>query len=830
MIDGPLHSIYPRSSGRGLGFTANELNRTGPELMVGHMFASFPPHNQDAMKTDISKFCRDYESLLGPVNDSIQGTIDACSASAIQSTLKPTIAGLNDVKHRLKNLTDKILGQQAYMLIFGPLKSGKSTLMNALSGSYVSEVTSLPAYPCLVYVKHGQKKSYALSRYNGKVSEFSSNEHLQDKVKQCHVSLSDRLCQSEAEGRDFEPGLDYAEAIRRIDIQLPISGLSDSNTVLVDTPGLYSRMKFGYDLMTREFRNSAACAVFVVKTDNLYLEQVFDEFTELLKIFSRIFLVVNIDASKKDLSSDGTLMPSLESQHPEQIIKAFETLSMSASLRDAYDTGRLRIFSIDLLNAASKLLTAGPDGDTNGDASMASFHNFTEELTSYLNSNEYFREFMGDSLKQGQLFCREVVSFVAPDAMEEFRKMVSKMDKDIGVLKTKRLAADEMLNADKDGVFLSVQRRRPEIVEGMAEHFQEELLEVLMNELNEWFSSHESLLDLGASRWSPALNEFAVKIAKETFRKSRKVLETPMAGADFSEEAIKLLATLEFMPSEIGKIVLSDIEGRLEVPQCSITIEDHRIPVKKSIWDWIFFRSHASVRRKVFGSPDQLDQPMSPAAKAKRIGGDGKAALVEIFEEYVGNHFPQIPTICAKQIITEYIEDFSVKLTERLEDTRNDIESQIKNLQSKIDETSDVRNSVQTLEEQMSGFEKSIDNLFDEHIKPEEPEVSAIEAESDEAQPESESNPDNIFDMDEDSLDQPTIAVLPDSQDADDDEEPVAVSGTTTRIEDLDLAVDAKEGSDTDELEEETGEPAASDDDNDDEIPPSRIAFKSDND
>ena len=32
----------------------------------------------------------------------------------------------------------------------GPLKSGKSTLLNAISGSYVSEVTTLPAYADLV--------------------------------------------------------------------------------------------------------------------------------------------------------------------------------------------------------------------------------------------------------------------------------------------------------------------------------------------------------------------------------------------------------------------------------------------------------------------------------------------------------------------------------------------------------------------------------------------------------------------------------------------------------------------------------------------------------
>jgi ribosome biogenesis GTPase A len=39
------------------------------------------------------------------------------------------------------------------VLIFGPLKSGKSTLMNAIAAAYVSEVSSLPAYPCLVCVR-----------------------------------------------------------------------------------------------------------------------------------------------------------------------------------------------------------------------------------------------------------------------------------------------------------------------------------------------------------------------------------------------------------------------------------------------------------------------------------------------------------------------------------------------------------------------------------------------------------------------------------------------------------------------------------------------------
>ena len=677
------------------------------------------------MKTEISKFCKDYEKVLAPINEAIKKTVDACSVASVQPTLKNSLAGLNDVNHRLKTLTDKILGQQAYLLIFGPLKSGKSTLMNALSASYVSEVTSLPAYPCLVYVRHGEKAAYSMTRYNGKISEFSSNDALQEKVQQCHVSLSERLCQSEAESRDFEPGLDYAEAIRRIDIQLPIQNLQESSTVLVDTPGLYSRMKFGYDLMTREFRNSAACAVFVVKTDNLYLEQVFDEFTELLKIFSRIFLVVNIDASKKDLSSDGTLKPSLESQQPEQIIRAFETLSMSASLRDAYESGRLRIFSIDLLNAASRLLSAGEGSSPADDPELKPFNQFTQELTNYLNSNEYFLEFMGDSLKQGQLFCSEVRGHISKDSLGEFEKLINRLDSKLGDLKTKRLAADEMLNADKDGVFLSVQKRRPEIVSGLADQFREELLEGLTDQLDEWLNTNESLDDLGSQRWSPKLNDYSLKIARETFRRARKVLETPMAGADFSEEAVKLLSTLEFMPSEIGKVVLSDIEGELDVPKCSVTIEDHRIPVRKSIWDWLFLRSQSSVRRKLFGSPDQLDQKISPEAKLKKLGPDGRQALNDVIQQYVDNHFPQIPTICAKQIVNRYIEDFSTRLQKRLENTRSDLENEITDIQAKVEESETVRKSLDKLEDKMADFERSIDFLHDEHLKPTIQEVEA---------------------------------------------------------------------------------------------------------
>ena len=90
----------------------------------------------------------------------------------------------------------------------------------------------------------------------------------------------------------------------------------------------------------------------------MFLEQVFTEFTKLLELFSKIFLVVNIDSRKQDLAPDGELVPSLEQQAPDRIIEAFENLTMSAPLKKAANDGRLRIYPVDLLSTASKRLRA----------------------------------------------------------------------------------------------------------------------------------------------------------------------------------------------------------------------------------------------------------------------------------------------------------------------------------------------------------------------------------------------------------------------------------------------------------------------------------------
>src|SRR6478735_9690085 len=351
------------------------------------------------MKTEITRFCATCLESLHPLPQAVADTIAKLEAGSEQELLEPVLSGLNDVRARLRSLIDKLSTQQAYLLIFGPLKSGKSTLMNALSGTYVSEVTSLPGYPCLVFVRNAPEAHFSATRYNGRETLFNDGQVLKDVISDSHFALAEQIRSAEKRGESFDPRTHFTEAIRRIDINLPVQSLAESGTVLVDTPGLYSRMNFGYDVLTKEFRDSAACAVFVVKTDNLFLEQVFAEFNQLLGLFSRIFIVVNVDAGKRDLAPDGSLQPSAESSEPERVIEAFTTLCMVGPLRRAYDEGRLRLHAVDLLGAASSYLANGSTGSSsngsgtnggNGEASASAhpadkqrlaFEAFNHDLT-----------------------------------------------------------------------------------------------------------------------------------------------------------------------------------------------------------------------------------------------------------------------------------------------------------------------------------------------------------------------------------------------------------------------------------------------------------------
>jgi len=721
----------------------------------------------EPMRVELKEFCQKFASALDPFAEALDTSIQTLRKVSAEAGLQTALSELQDNQHRLKILYDKARQQHTYLVIFGPLKSGKSTLMNAISGAYVSEVSSLPAYPCLVYVHEGDELGFSTTAFNGDETRYDSRDQLHETLETAHEELARRIREADEEGRTFNPAQDYDQAIRRIDFTMPAPYLKESGTILVDTPGLYTKMKYNYGQLTRDFRNTAACAVFVVKTDNLFFEQVFEEFADLLEVFSRVFLVVNVDSSKQDLSPDGSLEPALEQENPRRIVEAFENLTVSSQLRSAIDSGRLRIYVIDLLETARWSLrrqspipgtteeesdaapgedaeaelagaaagddSAAPDdppdgGETETGTETASpaasggapanvgangpqvgFEAFLGDLTEYLNSSEYLVEFMSDSLRQADSILHEVKDRVESSEIAEFRQGIEAM-RERAERAERQLKELNTIRENKwDGPLNELTR---EIKQQVTEHSGSvlpELKERLHTEVDIWLNSDESVNDLIEKRVRPRLRDACSEARQRAVQLFDNACSTRSSGMRLSAETVGRVHGLGLSFDDIypkfQPKVSERFDGAPKLPDARPMQE--ALPVRKNFVDWILFRTPARVRRRLLGDNLPSDKPIAAPVKGRRFGDDGKARLDEAVDRYAETCFAETLERPIDALFEEYRAFFQNQASERLD-------AKVRELEGERDTARENHELRRSVVDQLDQLDQSSETLRDE--------------------------------------------------------------------------------------------------------------------
>ena len=664
------------------------------------------------MKSEISQFCTVCSQSLGTLPEALLKTATHFEHGG--GALQGSLATLNDLRARLRSLTDKLESQHAYLLIFGPLKSGKSTLMNAISGEYVSEVTSLPGYPCLVFVQDSNSTRYSATRYNGRESVFSSGLELKALVEDAHTVLATRIREAEERGEGFDPGKDFPEAIRRVDIKVPVPALGESAMVLVDTPGLYSRMNFGYDVLTREFRNGAACAVFVVKTDNLFLEQVFAEFNQLLGLFSRIFIVVNVDASKRDLAPDGSLRPSAESENPARVIEAFKNLSMGGPLRAAYDAGRVRIHAVDLMNAASALLsrTSGSAAQPTAFDELTPFNAFQSELIEYLNSTDYTREFIRDSLRQARTLCDEAQAVISGGEVAALRAKQEALAGEIRALNAQIAATDRLLLADWIALLQPLREDHRRGAEESVTARTAQLREEIRQGFTRWMTGSESLVALTHLHWNPSLTDAARSLADESTLRLKRLSGTTHAGLRVPAEMATDFQTSGFSLRECGERAITAVRAAENFAAYKMEVRTESLPVRRTFADWLLFRGRTKVRTRLFGEDGNRDIP--PLEKEKRLQTDSRAEFENQWENAIRERFPAKPVAFSDKLADAYITGADENIRSTLRALRELLTSQRDSRQKPFDIQAAMLRAADDLHEQAGRVAKDLGMISEE--------------------------------------------------------------------------------------------------------------------
>ncbi|NBB79548.1 MAG: hypothetical protein GVY36_08905 [Verrucomicrobia bacterium] len=713
----------------------------------------------EPIRVELESFCKQFSAALEPFSDALDRGTESLREAVDGAPLQTLLSDLQDNRHRLKILLDKARQQNTYLVIFGPLKSGKSTLMNAISGAYVSEVTSLPAYPCLVYVREGESLGFSTTAFNGDRSEYSSREALHSSLEDAHQALAEKLREADAAGTPFNPAQDYTEAVRRIDFTMPAPYLRESGTILVDTPGLYTKMKYSYGQLTRDFRDTAACAVFVVKTDNLFFEQVFEEFADLLDVFSRVFLVVNIDSSKMDLGPDGSLEPSLEQRDPKRIVEAFENLTVSAQIRSAIDSGRLRIYMIDLLQTATKSLQAGnpipeegsaedksgdsttnaveansadePSADTeladaggSGPVDLANdsgadsgprlgFERFLKDLTDYLNSSEYIVEFMADSLRQAHSILCEVRDRTHAPEIADFRAGIETLQTQVDTTSRHLETLDQLRQYEWTAPLESLAE---EIRQQVTEHTGSvlpELEKALHGEVEAWAQSDESMRDLVEQRIATKIRETCQRSRSRAVEIFDRVCRDRSGGLQLGEEVSNQLQTLELSFDDIyagfQPEVRKQFESAPELPDASSLQES--LPLRRRFIDWILFRSDARVRQRVLGAENPSEQPFTAATKAKRLDEAG----IEDFCGTVGDYARRCNLTSLQDVLerllSQYRDAYQTKAKQRIDARRDSLKAQFDAVNGELELRIRVLDTLDILENASVDLETGVGDL-----------------------------------------------------------------------------------------------------------------------
>jgi ribosome biogenesis GTPase A len=652
------------------------------------------------MKTEVQSFCEQFSRQLGPFGNRLDRAVSALSGQLGQidlDCLNEIRANLRDIQHRYGNLQEKVDNQQAYLLIFGPLKSGKSTLMNAISGTYVSEVSSLPSYPTLVYVKNAAQPRFQATDYTGETRDFTGSRQLCSAIKLEHERLASTIRLAESAGQEFEPSRHLPEAIRRVNVELPAQPLADSGTVLIDTPGLYTHMKFGYDQMTRELRNTAACGIFVVRSDNLFFEKVFDEFEELLNSYGRIFLITNIDSSKQDLQPDGSLTASLESSNPEQVLEAFRSLSMNATLRQAIEDGRLSLYPIDLQKAAARRLSAAAQesaGTTaqdfdpievydefQADTGADGFDPFLQDLTDYLNSNEYIRDFMADSLKMAGELGMGTVELATSKAANELLESCVGLRATIDKKQKQAEAIEKVEDLDWSASFGHLDAEKDQLLDTLSQDYSR-LVGALENGLSEWLDTDDSWQDLVNWHLKNTLEQEVRRDASNIVDHFRPLLAGYSGGARLNMFQMGRLHQAGLRIEESVPQLLRSLGDKVQAGMPRLDLDVEEVPLKRSLVDLVLFRKRPKVLEKFFGRDG--DQSIPARKKRKRLGGGGEEYLKEQLQRVINEQLPALQRDYIEQILESYRAAFTEAMQRRAAELRVSVKQEISDCREQL--------------------------------------------------------------------------------------------------------------------------------------------------
>ncbi|HSR50586.1 MAG TPA: hypothetical protein VLV83_07135 [Acidobacteriota bacterium] len=282
-----------------------------------------------------------------------------------------------ELRERFGSLYRRTARPEVRTMVTGPLKAGKSTLLNVLARNpHVSQISQLPAYPCFVEVRDLERDEQGLAqedprslfyRQDGSLGRETSHEQGIEFLN----GLLDEYIRS---GKDAP--IEFERVVQKVDLPKGEAGVE---LVLIDSPGLFFNRRVDATFFpseelasdagkpevldrTRDMYLETDVVIFVIRPEQLFFEAVADylrSFARRTKM--RVFILVN--ASTRSKVQRGTEVVDFDQVVEHEKIRDYflQHIADGKLLQDIRSERRISLHFADLLEAVTALFT--PQGD-----------------------------------------------------------------------------------------------------------------------------------------------------------------------------------------------------------------------------------------------------------------------------------------------------------------------------------------------------------------------------------------------------------------------------------------------------------------------------------
>jgi len=667
-------------------------------------------------RTELSLFRQEFRGALGALAAELAGTAARLERlGRSESALDPqTLArGLASAAGELQGLLTRVEGERSAVFVFGPPKAGKSTLVNALAGRYALEVGPRPSYPCVQRVGHAPEPGAALVRFDGTSERVPEQASLRLALQRVHADLAQAARATRAKGENFEPARHLRGAVRRVDRQLASEHLERTSVELVECPALTGPLFQTYSSMLVGESDGARAALFVARASQLCDDGVLFGFDQLLELFERVLVVVNLDGRAKDLDPTGALVPGAEGEDPLRLLEAFETLTTAPELGRALHDGRVRLIALDALEAARARL-AGEEESAAAGAGLR-LSDLLSELSERLDGHSAFRTFVHSALRRAGEALEETHELLVTPGLAELPRAEERAEAERAARERidqalRRLASRARRTWESEGLFVALRERLGAKLAQRGQELARELAPSLAATIEDWFSNSESVRELMQNRLAPRVAGAQADLARFADAAVRAQLAEPALLASLSPELKRDLGEARV---DLAALLRPAAEAQAPAPQTQppLPLDVEKIPVRARLGERLTMRSEAEVRRALFGPPELPGLVLSSADKEKRLGRAAQSAMRKSAEARAATALAERAKACTAQRQEATLTAFVSALEQHVQRELARLERPLRELAARVEELRALNASTRALEQAAAGLGSALEEL-----------------------------------------------------------------------------------------------------------------------